>query len=156
MLQAFVDVSIVDGDLDLVNGAVLYLFSIFRAIRKAEDAVDVQMTNVKCFQHFFSINYFLFSCILVLFGIFEMQRLHMLAEIGIFILNALNHGAIPVSQAPGQILLPSSLYRVSLTKNDVSFLGACLCFKQKIYSDCYFILFYFVLFNQSSLFVLFL
>ncbi|KAK7275658.1 hypothetical protein RIF29_16778 [Crotalaria pallida] len=85
VLQAFVDASIVDGDLDLVNGAVLYLFSIFRAIRKAEDAVDAQMTI----------------------------KLHMLAEFGIFTLNELNDGSIPVSQAPGQILLPSSLYRAN-------------------------------------------
>ncbi|KAK7321020.1 hypothetical protein VNO77_31092 [Canavalia gladiata] len=86
ILQALVDVSIVDGDLDLVNDAALHLFSIFRAIRKAEDAVDAQMT----------------------------PKLHMLAEIGIFTLNALNHGRISVLQAPGQVLLPSSLYRVSL------------------------------------------
>ena len=56
----------------------------------------------------------------------KMQRLHLLADIGIFILNALNQGAISISQAPGQILLPSSLYRISLAKDDVSFLeGLC-------------------------------
>lgn len=59
VLQALVDVSIVDGDLDLVNDAVLYLFSIFRAIRIAEDAIDAQMTTVKYFQH---VNYLLFFC----------------------------------------------------------------------------------------------
>ena len=46
-MQALVNSNIVDGDQDLVNDAVLYLFSILRAIRKAEDAVDVQMTPVK-------------------------------------------------------------------------------------------------------------
>ncbi|CAJ1971875.1 unnamed protein product [Sphenostylis stenocarpa] len=94
ILQALLDINIVDGDLDIVNHAVLHIVSIFRAIRKVEDAVDAQMTT----------------------------KLHMLAEIGIFTLNKLNHGGIPVLQTPGQILLPSSLYRVSLFKNDVSFL----------------------------------
>ena len=46
----------------------------------------------------------------------------MLAEIGIFILNELSHGGISKLQTPGQILLPSSLYRVSPVKIDVSFL----------------------------------
>ncbi|XP_020238238.1 sister chromatid cohesion protein PDS5 homolog A isoform X2 [Cajanus cajan] len=91
ILQVLVDVSIVDGDLDIVNVAVLHVFSIFRAIRKVEDAVDVQMTT-----------------------------LHMLAEIGIFALNKLNHGGISVLKNPGQVLLPSSLYRAS-SKCPVSF-----------------------------------
>ena len=60
-----------------------------------------------------------------------MQKLHILAEFGMFALNALKHGAISVLQAPGQILLPSSLYRVSSAKNDVSFLEAGICFTQK-------------------------
>ncbi|KAK7385197.1 hypothetical protein VNO78_30910 [Psophocarpus tetragonolobus] len=85
ILQALLDISFVDGDLDTVNNAVLHIVSIFRAIRKVEDAVDAQMTT----------------------------KLHMLAEIGIFTLNELNHGGISVSQTPGQILLPSSLYRTS-------------------------------------------
>lgn len=50
-LQALVDISIVDGDLDLVNYAVICIFSIFQAIRKTEDAVDSKMTTVKYFQH---------------------------------------------------------------------------------------------------------
>ncbi|XP_054798442.1 sister chromatid cohesion protein PDS5 homolog B isoform X2 [Prosopis cineraria] len=91
-MQALVNSSIVDGDQDLVNDAVLYLFSILRAIRKAEDAVNVQMT----------------------------PKLHMLADIGIFILNALKHGEISASQAPGQILLPSSLYKMSFAKNNAN------------------------------------
>ncbi|TKY56158.1 Sister chromatid cohesion protein PDS5-like B-A [Spatholobus suberectus] len=85
ILQALNDVSIVDGDLDIVNDAVLHVVSIFRAIRKVEDAVDAQMTT----------------------------KLHMLAEIGIFTLNELNHGGISVLRTPGQVLLPSSLYRAS-------------------------------------------
>ncbi|KAL2586437.1 hypothetical protein AAZV13_13G054600 [Glycine max] len=91
ILQALVDISIVEGAQDIVNDAVLHVISIFRAIRKVEDAIDAQITP-----------------------------LHMLAEIGIFILNEFNHGGISVLQTPGQILLPSSLYRVSLIKNDTS------------------------------------
>jgi len=49
VLQALVDINIVDGDVDIVDGAVLHIVSIFRAIRKAEDAVDAQMTTVKFF-----------------------------------------------------------------------------------------------------------
>ncbi|KAI4337812.1 hypothetical protein L6164_016184 [Bauhinia variegata] len=90
VLRALLNASIVDGDQDLVDDVVLYVFSILRAIRKAEDAVDAQMTT----------------------------KLHFLADIGIFILNALNHGKISTSQAPGQILLPSSLYRMSLSGID--------------------------------------
>ncbi|KAG4958917.1 hypothetical protein JHK87_035550 [Glycine soja] len=85
ILQALVDISIVEGAQDIVNDAVLHVISIFRAIRKVEDAIDAQIT----------------------------PKLHMLAEIGIFILNEFNHGGISVLQTPGQILLPSSLYRTS-------------------------------------------
>ncbi|KAL5149747.1 Sister chromatid cohesion protein PDS5 A [Glycine soja] len=83
--EALVDISIVEGAQDIVNDAVLHVISIFRAIRKVEDAIDAQIT----------------------------PKLHMLAEIGIFILNEFNHGGISVLQTPGQILLPSSLYRTS-------------------------------------------
>lgn len=51
-----------------------------------------------------------------------MQKLHKLAEIGIFTLNALSPVEISVSQAPRQILLPSSLYRASLPNDEVSLL----------------------------------
>ncbi|MED6211114.1 hypothetical protein PIB30_070449 [Stylosanthes scabra] len=84
VLQAFTNASIVDGDLDVVNDAVLHLFSIFRAIRKAEDAIGPRSNT----------------------------KLHILAEFGIFALNAFNHGAISVSHAPGQILLPSLFYKL--------------------------------------------
>jgi hypothetical protein len=50
-LQALVDISIVNGDRQLVNDAVLYIFSIFQAIRKTEDSVDSHATIVKHFQH---------------------------------------------------------------------------------------------------------
>lgn len=51
LLQALVDISNVDGDLELINDAVLSLFSIFQALKKAEDSVDAQTTIVKHFQH---------------------------------------------------------------------------------------------------------
>ncbi|XP_028067959.1 sister chromatid cohesion protein PDS5 homolog A isoform X5 [Camellia sinensis] len=84
-LQAFVNASFVDGDMDVVNAAVLCLQSIFLAIKRAEDAVDAHTT----------------------------PKLHILADFGISILNALNHSAITASHTLGLILLPSSLYRIS-------------------------------------------
>jgi len=60
ILQALVDINIVDGDLDIVDDAILHIVSIFRAIRKVEDGVDAQMTTVNFFTLFF-IN---FSCLL--------------------------------------------------------------------------------------------
>lgn len=41
-----VNASFVDGGTDLDNDAISCIFSIFRAIRKAEDAVDAQKTLV--------------------------------------------------------------------------------------------------------------
>lgn len=92
LLQALVDISNADSHRELVNDAVSYIFSIFQAIRKAEDSVDAQTTS----------------------------KLHKLVEIGLFTLNALSPGEISVSQAPRQILIPLSLYRVSLTKDDAN------------------------------------
>ncbi|KAK8466806.1 hypothetical protein PHAVU_008G163350 [Phaseolus vulgaris] len=86
LLQALVDINIVNGHLNIVDDAFQHTVSIFRAIRMVEDAVDAQMTT-----------------------------LHMLAEFGIFTLNELSHGGISKLQTPGKILLPSSLYRVTLT-----------------------------------------
>lgn len=45
-VQALVNGNLVDGNLLLKSYATLYLRSIFNAIKKAEDAVDVQMTPV--------------------------------------------------------------------------------------------------------------
>ncbi|GAU44494.1 hypothetical protein TSUD_13050 [Trifolium subterraneum] len=92
LLQALVDISIVNGDQELVNDAVLYIFGIFQAIRKTEDSVDSQATI----------------------------KLHKLVEIGIFTLKALCPGEISVSQVPRQIFLPLSLYRASVTKDDAN------------------------------------
>lgn len=49
LLQALVDISNADSHRELVNDAVSYIFSIFQAIRKAEDSVDAQTTSVKHF-----------------------------------------------------------------------------------------------------------
>jgi len=49
LLQALVDISNADGHRELVKDAVLYIFSIFQAIRKVEDSVDEQTTSVKHF-----------------------------------------------------------------------------------------------------------
>ncbi|KAL9396150.1 hypothetical protein Peur_010403 [Populus x canadensis] len=87
-LQALVNASIVNGDTGLINEAALYLLSIFRAIKKTEDAVDAHQT----------------------------PKLLILAEIGISIVNELNHNVISSSLAPKQISLPSSLYRISVVK----------------------------------------
>ncbi|XP_044511885.1 sister chromatid cohesion protein PDS5 homolog A isoform X2 [Mangifera indica] len=88
ILKALVNACIVDGDMDLVKDAILYLFCIFRAIKRAEDAVDAQKT----------------------------PNLHVLANIGIAIVNELNHNGMPSSRAPGLILLPSSLYQISVAR----------------------------------------
>ncbi|CAK7346982.1 unnamed protein product [Dovyalis caffra] len=87
--QALVNASIVNGDMEHINDAVLYLLLIFRAIRKTEDAVDAHAT----------------------------PKLVILAEIGIAIVNELNHNGSSSSLASGMcFLLPSSLYRISVVK----------------------------------------
>lgn len=45
-----------------------------------------------------------------------MQNLHVLANIGIAIVNELNHNGMPSSRAPGLILLPSSLYQIRVAR----------------------------------------
>ncbi|XP_057490542.1 sister chromatid cohesion protein PDS5 homolog B-like isoform X3 [Actinidia eriantha] len=84
-LQALVNASFVDGDMDVISAAVSCLQSIFFAIKRAEDAVDARIT----------------------------PKLHNLADFGIAFLNSLNHSAISATHTPGLILLPSSLYRIS-------------------------------------------
>lgn len=49
-------------------------------------------------------------------GFLLLQNLHMLADIGISILKALNTWGISMSNTPDKILLPSSLYRISSAK----------------------------------------
>ena len=57
MLQALLNASNVDGDLGKVKETVLYLLCMFRAIKRAEDAVEVENTPVRVilgeFSHFF-------------------------------------------------------------------------------------------------------
>ncbi|XP_017981381.1 PREDICTED: sister chromatid cohesion protein PDS5 homolog A isoform X2 [Theobroma cacao] len=84
-LNASMNSSVVDGDLDLVNNAALYLNYIFRAIKRAKDAVDAQRT----------------------------PRLHFLADIGISAVNSLHRNGISSVCTLGTILLPSSLYKIT-------------------------------------------
>ncbi|OVA03847.1 hypothetical protein BVC80_8065g3 [Macleaya cordata] len=86
ILQALVNASVVDSSKNAVDDTSSYMLSIFRAIRKAEDAVDARMT----------------------------PKLHILAEIGILILKALSSNRMSSSHTPGLILLPSSFYKDSL------------------------------------------
>ncbi|KDP32795.1 hypothetical protein JCGZ_12087 [Jatropha curcas] len=50
VVRALLNGNIVNGRMDLVNDAVLYLLSIFRAIKRAEDVADTTRTpaNLKC------------------------------------------------------------------------------------------------------------
>ncbi|PIN16167.1 Sister chromatid cohesion complex Cohesin, subunit PDS5 [Handroanthus impetiginosus] len=82
-VQALVNGNLVDGNLHLLSNASSYLRSIFNAIKRAEDAVDVEMT----------------------------PKLHLLAEVGISVLDSLNINYMPVPHSPGLILLPSSLFK---------------------------------------------
>ncbi|XP_019093838.1 PREDICTED: sister chromatid cohesion protein PDS5 homolog A-like isoform X1 [Camelina sativa] len=67
-----------------------FLFCIFRAIKRAEDAVDSRKT----------------------------PRLHILADIGYSAVNILNSNVVTSPQTPRSILLPSSLYSLtSITNN---------------------------------------
>ncbi|XWS25145.1 hypothetical protein CRYUN_Cryun27aG0045400 [Craigia yunnanensis] len=84
-LHASINSSVVDGDLNLVNDAAFYLNYIFRASKRAKDAVDAQRT----------------------------PRLHFLADIGISGVNSLHQNGISSSRTPGTILLPSSLYKIT-------------------------------------------
>ncbi|KAF3633225.1 putative sister chromatid cohesion protein PDS5 -like protein A-like isoform X2, partial [Capsicum annuum] len=83
-LRALVDLNFSDGTVDLINKAFSYLRSIFHAIKKAEDAIDAQIT----------------------------PNLHMLSDIGISLLDALSNKGVSHSHISGLILLPSSLYKV--------------------------------------------
>ncbi|XP_058091316.1 sister chromatid cohesion protein PDS5 homolog B [Magnolia sinica] len=85
ILKALVNPASVEGNKSDLSETVSYLVSIFRAIKKAEDAVDVCMT----------------------------PKLHILSDIGMHIVKALSHTGIPLSRTPGRILLPSSFYKVS-------------------------------------------
>lgn len=55
MLQALVNTSIVNGDVDLVNDTVASLLCIFRAIKRADDAIDAQKTPVSVALYLFGL-----------------------------------------------------------------------------------------------------
>ncbi|TYI98544.1 hypothetical protein E1A91_D01G221900v1 [Gossypium mustelinum] len=80
----------VDDDMDIVNVAAFYLYYIFRAIKRAKDAVDVQRT----------------------------PRLHFLADVGISGVNSFYQKGISSLPRPEKILLPSSLYKITPMKNE--------------------------------------
>ncbi|XP_020554556.1 sister chromatid cohesion protein PDS5 homolog A [Sesamum indicum] len=82
-VQALVNEKLFYGNLHLVSNAASFLRSIFNAIKKAEDAVDARMT----------------------------PKLHLLAEVGISILDSLNTNNTHAQQTPKLVLLPASLYR---------------------------------------------
>lgn len=86
-LQALVNTNFVDGDKH-VNNAVSNLKSIFNAIKRADDAVNAQAT----------------------------PKLHTLADFGISFVNTLKNSSVSNSHSPSLILLPSSLYKISLAK----------------------------------------
>ncbi|XP_068341361.1 sister chromatid cohesion protein PDS5 homolog B isoform X2 [Pyrus communis] len=83
LLQALVNASNADGALDVAKDSVLYLICIFRAIKRAEDAIDTELTG----------------------------KLHILAEIGHSFVTLTNHNGLSLLHAPGKIFLPSSLYK---------------------------------------------
>ncbi|KAG6608062.1 Sister chromatid cohesion protein PDS5-like A-B, partial [Cucurbita argyrosperma subsp. sororia] len=76
---------LVNADVNVAKDTVLYLHSIFRAIKRVEDAVDIETS----------------------------PKLHILADIGLSFVTALNYSGVSLSCAPRQILLPLSLYRVN-------------------------------------------
>ncbi|XP_059299133.1 sister chromatid cohesion protein PDS5 homolog B isoform X2 [Lycium ferocissimum] len=88
-LRALVDCNCSDGTVDLIGKAISYLRSIFHAIKKAEDAVDAQIT----------------------------PKLHILSDIGISLLDAISNKSVSHSHFSGLILLPSSLYKVGQEHN---------------------------------------
>ncbi|XP_055832582.1 sister chromatid cohesion protein PDS5 homolog B isoform X3 [Solanum dulcamara] len=88
-LRALIDFNYSDGTVDLVSKASSYLRSIFHAIKKAEDAVDAQIT----------------------------PNLHMLSDIGISLLDVISNTGVSHSHISGLILLPSSLYKVGQEHN---------------------------------------
>ncbi|XP_022131924.1 sister chromatid cohesion protein PDS5 homolog A isoform X2 [Momordica charantia] len=80
VLQMFIN-----ADVNAARDTVLYLHSIFRAIRRVEDAVNIDIS----------------------------PKLHILADIGLSFVTSLNNYGVSLSCAPKQILLPLSLYRVN-------------------------------------------
>ncbi|KAG9444024.1 hypothetical protein H6P81_015364 [Aristolochia fimbriata] len=94
MLHALVNSGFMESNKNDVSETVAYILSIFRAIKKAEDAVDDSCT----------------------------PKLHILSDIGVLILNELSQHGKSSSHNPGMVLLPSSLYKASSRrKTEVKF-----------------------------------
>ncbi|XP_020260052.1 sister chromatid cohesion protein PDS5 homolog A isoform X2 [Asparagus officinalis] len=85
VLRALVHLDSVDRNKIDSSNTLSFLLGIFRAIKKAEDAVDVEIT----------------------------PKLHTLSDIGSFIVKVLSQRSKPLSTTPRVVLLPSSLYKVS-------------------------------------------
>ncbi|KAM6553079.1 hypothetical protein CsatB_013841 [Cannabis sativa] len=83
VLQALLNAINFDDDVNEVKATVSYLVYIFRAIKRVEDAVNIKNTS----------------------------KLHILADIGLAFVIAVNQSGISVSSS--HILLPSSLYRAN-------------------------------------------
>ncbi|KAL9252320.1 Sister chromatid cohesion protein PDS5 homolog B-like protein [Drosera capensis] len=86
ILHSLLTADYVDGDRDFVRKTFLYLVCVFRAVKRAEDAIDPQKT----------------------------PKLHLLADVGLTILDAIEPNVVNKAHAPGLVLLPSSLYRTSV------------------------------------------
>lgn len=84
-LNALIKSSHADSGKGAVNDTLPYMLNIFRAIRKAEDVVDINKT----------------------------PKLHILAEIGVLLVKVLSGDGM-LSSFPGTMSLPSSLYKASL------------------------------------------
>ncbi|KAL3641267.1 hypothetical protein CASFOL_016235 [Castilleja foliolosa] len=82
-VQTLVNEKLLNYNLRHKYNASLHLRCIFNAIKRAEDAVDPQMT----------------------------PKLHLLAAVGISILDSLNINNTPCPHTPRLVLLPSSLYK---------------------------------------------
>uniref|UniRef100_A0A1D1YLJ6 Sister chromatid cohesion protein PDS5 A n=1 Tax=Anthurium amnicola TaxID=1678845 RepID=A0A1D1YLJ6_9ARAE len=91
LLQASINPNFYDSNKFDVNETVSYLFGIFRAIKRAGDAVEARFTS----------------------------KLHCLSEIALVVLKRLAPNFKPPSQSPSLILLPSSFYKVGQDAKNV-------------------------------------
>ncbi|MQL79402.1 hypothetical protein Taro_011839 [Colocasia esculenta] len=84
LLQASVNPDFYDSRKFDINEIVSYIFGIFRAVKKAVDAVDAHFTS----------------------------KLHCLSDIALLVMKKLTPNFKPPSHAPRLVLLPSSFYKV--------------------------------------------
>lgn len=106
-MEALLNPLFVDGDVDRIRTVVSDMHNIFNAIKRAEDALDVQKTSVS----------FVVFCFFALFTNLWwsniVQKLHILANLGAKYLIENNISGMSLSHTPTNILLPSSLFRKS-------------------------------------------